>query len=167
MEQWNAYTKDGERTNIILARGMPIPRGLYHIVCETLVRHTDGDFLCMLRAKEKATFAGYYEATAGGSALLDETPEQCISRELREETGLTCTEFIPIAFHRYEDGQSLFYSYVCQVNCDKDSVVLQEGETEKYQWMNEDEFKELLSSGQLVPTQKRRYTEYYRKLGFL
>ena len=167
MEQWNAYTKDGELTDVILARGTPIPQGLYHIVCETLVCHADGDYLCMLRAKEKATFAGYYEATAGGSALMGETPEQCICRELREETGLLCTEFTPVALNRYEDGQSLFYSYVCEVNCDKESVVLQTGETEAYKWMDKEEFKKLLASDRIVPTQKQRYTEYYRKLGYL
>lgn len=49
MEKWNAYKKDGTLTDIILVRDEPIPEGLYHLVCEVLVRHVDGSYLCMYR----------------------------------------------------------------------------------------------------------------------
>ena len=42
------------------------------MVCEILVRHTDGDYLLMQRDFRKSNFGGYYEATAGGSALKGE-----------------------------------------------------------------------------------------------
>nr|MBQ4318214.1 NUDIX hydrolase [Clostridia bacterium] len=73
MEKWNAYTENGALINQILLRDEPIPDGLYHLVCEVLVRHVDGSYLCMKRDPSKPIYPGYYEATAGGSALMGET----------------------------------------------------------------------------------------------
>ena len=46
MELWDAYD---ENENIVgeLVRGEPIPTGLYHLVSEVLVKHTDGSYLLM------------------------------------------------------------------------------------------------------------------------
>lgn len=90
MEIWDGYYKDGTLANIDLVRGKPIPDGLYHLVCEVLVRHTDGDYLLMQRDLKKDIYPGFYEATAGGSALKGENKLDCIKRELFEETGIVC-----------------------------------------------------------------------------
>lgn len=66
MEIWDGYYKDGTLANVDLIRGESVPNGLYHLVCEVLVRHTDGDFLLMQRDFNKEMYAGFYEATAGG-----------------------------------------------------------------------------------------------------
>ena len=79
MELWDAYDRDEKRTGGELVRGEPIPDGLYHLVCEVLVRHADGDYLLMKRARSKKGYPGLYEATAGGSALKGEAPIDCIS----------------------------------------------------------------------------------------
>ena len=165
MEYWDAYTKDGTLVeDVVLARGCPIADGLYHMVCETLVLHRDGSILCMLRSRQKANYGGCYEASAGGSALRGETAVECIARELREETGLHCTRFTEVARNRYEDGHSLFFSFVCEVDCAKDAVQLQPGETDGYVWLSREEFAALLPTEKLVPTQKKRYSAYYRTL---
>lgn len=39
----------------------------------------------MHRARNKATFPDYFEATAGGAALCRETSEEAARRELKEE----------------------------------------------------------------------------------
>lgn len=88
MEIWDGYWEDGSLANIDLVRGEPIPNGIYHMVCEILVRHTDGDYLLMQRDFRKSNFGGYYEATAGGSALKGEDKITCAKRELFEETGI-------------------------------------------------------------------------------
>ncbi len=124
MERWDAYTKDGTLTDIVLIRGEAIPAGLYHLVCEVLVRHEDGSYLCMKRSMSKPNYPGYYEATAGGSALRGEDKVQCIKRELFEETGIVCNEFKEIGCYIYDEDHCVFYSYVCCVNCDKNSIKL-------------------------------------------
>lgn len=167
MELWDAYTRDGVPTGAALVRGEPIPDGLYHMVCEVLVRHTDGSYLCMERSRTKPNFPGYYEATAGGSALRGEDKRQCVRRELEEETGIHCDEFTQIGQTITDEGHSIFHSFVCTVDCPKDSVLLQEGETVGYRWMTEPEFIAFINSDAMVPTQKRRNRDYFVSLGYM
>ena len=87
MEIWDAYLADGTLAGCDLVRGEPIPKGLYHLVSEILVRHTDGDYLLMQRDTAKPNYGGWFEASAGGSALQGEDSLACALRELREETG--------------------------------------------------------------------------------
>lgn len=73
IELWDAYYENGTPANRDLVRGQPIPKGLYHLVSEVLVRHADGDYLLMQRDPRKPHFGGFFEATAGGSALRART----------------------------------------------------------------------------------------------
>ena len=61
--------------------------GVYHLVCDIIVRHTDGDYLIVQRDARKH-YGGMWEASAGGSAFAGESPLQCAARELFEETGI-------------------------------------------------------------------------------
>lgn len=166
MEIWDSYDENEIKTGKTYVRGERLPLGLYHLVCEVLVRHEDGDYLLMRRSAEKKHFPGYLEATAGGSALVGEDATDCIKRELFEECGITCEEFCEIG-HLFDDkNRAVFHSFICKVNCDKDSVKLQEGETCGYLWLNESEFISYLNSNEVIPTQRSRYLDYFKKIGY-
>ena len=167
MELWDAYTKDGIKTDRVLVRGEPIPDGCFHLVCEVLVRHEDGSILCMERAHSKPNYPGYFEATAGGSALQGEDALTCIKRELREETGLRCDRFEEINQTVDEINQTIYITYVCTVCCDQDAVCLQKGETESYVWMREADFALFLRSGKVIARQIARFLPYYKKMGWI
>ena len=47
VEKWDAYYEDGSMAGCDLIRGLPIPDGLYHLACECLVKHNDGEYLLM------------------------------------------------------------------------------------------------------------------------
>ena len=84
MEYWDAYDGEFRRMEgVSLVRGEDIPAGVYHLVCDVLVRHTDGSYL-LTRRDPRKHYGGLWEATAGGSALRGETPLDCARRELRE-----------------------------------------------------------------------------------
>jgi NADH pyrophosphatase NudC (nudix superfamily) len=167
MELWDAYDRNGNRTGETLVRGEPIPDGRYHLVCEVLVRHMDGSYLCMKRAQNKDLFPGRYEATAGGSALQGETALDCVRRELLEETGISCDEYALVAKAVFDDKRYIAYSYTCNVDVDKNAITFQEGETEEYKWLTEAEFIAFINSGEMLPTQYFRYREYFSKCGYL
>ena len=167
MELWDAYNRNGEKTGEILVRGEPIPEGRYHLVCEVLVRHMDGDYLCMIRSRKKPNYPLYPECTAGGSALMGDSPLDCIKRELREETGIEWDEFEEVNRTVRECYATIFHSYVCTVDWPKDKITLQEGETEGYQWLSEEQFIELLNSGRMIPGQPERMEHWFRKMGYL
>lgn len=73
MEIWDGYNADGTLAGVDLIRGEEIPKGLYHLVCEILVRHVDGDYLLMQRDFNKEGYPGYFEATAEARHLKART----------------------------------------------------------------------------------------------
>lgn len=165
MEIWDAYLADGTKAGIDLVRGEPIPKGLYHLVSDVLVRHQDGDYLLMQRSFEKPNYAGAWEATAGGSALKGEDALSCAIRETREETGLfgEVTEMRMPLF----DRDTVYFSFLCITNCDKHSVLCQPGETVAYRWVSEAEFIRFIHSGEMIERQKKRMTPWLRRMGYL
>ena len=167
MELWDAYTRNGAKTGGVLVRDQKMWPGIYHLVCDVLVRHVDGSYLCMIRSRQKPNYPLYPECTAGGSALLGEDPLTCVRRELREETGIEWEEFEEIDRTIREAGSSIFHSYICTVDWPKDRITVQEGETEAYQWLSEEEFIELLNSDRMIPGQPQRMEAWFRKMGYL
>ena len=165
MEIWDGYLKDGTLANRDLVRGEPIPKGLYHLVSEILIRHTDGDYLLMKRDTRKPNHGGYYEATAGGSALKGEDRLTCAKREVFEETGITAENITEIG--RYTSHDTIYYNYLCVTDCDKTSVVLQEGETIAYKWISEKEFITFINSNEMIPSQKDHYRQYFIAMDYV
>ena len=134
MELWDAYDKDFRKIQgITLIRGEAIPEGIFHLVCDVIVRHADGSYLLMQRDKRKH-FGGMWEATAGGSAIQNESPLECAARELQEETGITSDYLVEVGRVRSRD--TIYVEYLCVTDCKKDSVTLQEGETSAYKWVS-------------------------------
>ena len=154
MEIWDAYDSNFEIIDgMTLIRGEEgsIPDGIYHLVCHILVKHRDGTFLQMRRDLHKP-HPGMWEATAGGSALKGEKPLECAFRELREETGISVSEMKEIRRFVWDPTHCFYVEYICETDCDKDSIILQEGETIAYKWASADEIcnmkaDELLSEG--------------------
>lgn len=58
MEKWDLYTKDEKKTGKIVDKGALIPEGYYHIIVETLIKHTDGTYLVMQRSYDKKNIPG-------------------------------------------------------------------------------------------------------------
>ncbi|MCH5154820.1 MAG: NUDIX hydrolase [Clostridiales bacterium] len=139
MEIWDAYDKNFNKIeDFTIIRGEVIPDGMFHLVCDILVRHADGTYLLMQRDRNK-THGGMWEATAGGSALLGETPIDCAKRELLEETGISAQELTEVGTVVSEDTHSIYVEFLCVTNCEKHSITLQEGETIAYKWVTRNE----------------------------
>lgn len=165
MEIWDGYLKDGSLAKKDLIRGELIPNGLYHLVSEILVRHIDGDYLIMQRDFSKPNYGGYFEATAGGSALKGEDKYTCAKRELLEETGVIAISYEEIGCYISHD--TIYYTFLCITDCEKSSILLQEGETISYKWMSEKDFISFVNSDEIIPFQKIRYMDYFKKIGYI
>ena len=165
MEIWDGYFVDGSLANVDLIRGEQIPKGLYHLVCDVLVRHIDGDYLLMQRDFNKLNFGGFFEATAGGSVLKGEDRLSCAKRELFEETGIDSDSFELIG--RYISGDTIYYSFLCVTDWDKKAITLQKGETISYKWISENEFADFVKSSDMIDVQKERYKEFFASMGYV
>ncbi len=167
-EIWDLYDKMGRKSEFKKDRysDEPIPEGLYHIVCDLLVIHEDGTYLLTKRHDCKEVYPGYWEASAGGSAQEGESPLQCAVRELKEETGIDIdADKLELVDHSFsEKSRSTFFSYIARVNCKKDSIVLQEGETVAYKWLDKKEFLEYIDSEEAIKSHNMRYEKYIQTL---
>ena len=168
MEIWDLYDKDGNVTGETWERKsgnyLDIPDGRYHLVCDIMVAHRDGTFLLCLRHPDKDVYPGFWEAGAGGSAVKGETPEECARRELFEETGIKAGELELLGRHFRDRSHSIVYCYVTYTDCDKDSVVLQEGETVDYKWVNAKGLIEYADSDVCIKSSVERYKAFYDKV---
>ena len=162
MEVWDLYDEQGQKTGETWerSRAREIPEGRYHIVCDILIRHQDGDFLLTLRDPNKDIYPGCLEASAGGSALAGETPEDAACREMLEETGLTADKLMLIGTTLKPQSRSVIYAYLATVKCEKDSVRLQPGETVDYQWMDAPAFLRMIQEEPVLKIQYPRYKPY-------
>lgn len=158
MEIWDAYKQDGTLAGCDLIRGEAIPKGLFHLVSEIIVKHKDGMYLLMQRDWKKPNFPGLYEATAGGSALKGEEAYDAAVRELKEETGIEANELMQI--YKCTSKDTIYYGYICETDCDKESIAFQEGETISYLWLNKEEFLEFVESDKYIQSYKERMNGY-------
>lgn len=162
MEMWDLYDEQGRKTGETWerSRAREIPEGRYHIVCDILIRHRDGEFLLTRRDPEKDVYPGCLEASAGGSALAGESPEEGARREMLEETGLTADKLELIGTTWRPKSRSVIYAYLAVVDCDKHSVRLQEGETVDYRWMDTPTFLRMIQEEPVLKIQYPRYKPY-------
>lgn len=156
MEIWDAYDRQGVKTGTDLIRGEEIGEGLYHLVCEAVVRHRDGDYLLLRRDHRKEAYPGYEEIGAGGSALKGETPLQGALRELREESGIEAGGLEELYRTVNDESHAIHHGYLCVTDAPKDSVTLQEGETIGYRWVGREELVAFYDSDRCILTQRER-----------
>lgn len=167
-EIWDLFDRGGNRTGETFVRGFGnfrnIPEGRYHLVVDLLVIHTDGTFLLTKRSETKDVYPGYWEASAGGSAVSGEEPLQAAERELYEETGLRADslELVGVSFR--ENSHGLYYSYLAKVSGDKDRIVLQDGETTDYKWVDRTGFLSYVDSAEAMTAHNLRYESYINGL---
>ena len=158
MELWDAYDQRGNKLEGHLVRGMPIPAGVYHLVCCIVVRHIDGDFLLMRRSPEKEHYPNIWEIGAGGSVLRGETARDSARRELEEETGIVGGQWSSMG--RYLEDDTIYEGFLCVTDCQKDSVRLQEGETVDYRWLSREEFISFFDSSDCIARFRNRLGSY-------
>ena len=64
-------------------------------------------------------------------------------RELREETGIIAKEIKELKRIVHDGHHSLYVEYLYVTDCEKDSILLQEGETVDYKWIDRNDLLEM------------------------
>ena len=150
MELWDAYNENELKLDVNLIRGEKIPEGLFHVVVEVIVLHEDGTYLLVQRDWNKDKLPGLWEAGASGCVQKGETFEEGAKRELLEETGIVVDslKLINSTINQYE--QTIYKIYLCISNVDKESIVLQKGETIDFKWISAHELMNFIDSNCFV-----------------
>lgn len=153
MELWDAYNHKLIKTGDSLVRGQDIPNGLFHLVVEAIIQATDGSILFMKRDSQKPTYPGYYEASAGGSALRGEDSLTAIKREIQEETGLMVTKLTFFREAIKPKQHSIYHHFHALFDGDKESVTLQENETTDFKWIAKQDLQGFIQQELVIPKQ--------------
>ena len=160
MELWDAYKADGTLAGSTLIRGEEIPEGLCHAVAEVFVMHEDGTILLMQRDKNKPHYPGYWESSAGGAVRKGESFEHGARRELLEETGILAGELEPI--YKVFTPHTIYRGYLCKTNIEKNSILLQQGETIDYKWVSQHEFTDFFESDEFSDSLRERLNTFVK-----
>ena len=159
MELWDAYDREGNRLGFDLVRGEPLPEGAYHLVCQVLVRHENGDYLLMRRDWNKR-YGGLFELTAGGAVQKGEDAETAARRELFEETGISDGALVEFAGDTHDDYRYIVRRFFLQTACDPSSIVLQPEETVEYRWVSEAELTAILQTDAVTPYTPHHFARF-------
>lgn len=107
-----------------------------YVTCNVLlVRKFGGNKYVLLSQRHSGFGRGYY-TLPGGKQLGNESLESCVKRELREETGLSSEESIPISFYRMKvEGRPQVISIAALVSKYKGIVSTREpDENGEWKW---------------------------------
>ncbi len=103
----------------------------------------------------------------GGGLEKDETFEDCLKREVKEETNMKVLSFAPIGYQKVTDNESLAVfqlRYVCTVEPYGDFVSDPDGDVDQIKTINPEEFKEHIKWGEVGDRIFERAIEFKNKL---
>lgn len=163
MERWDLYYKDETPSGkTISKRYANMPPGLFHIIVETLVKHTDGTYLVTQRSFSKVESPGKYEGSAGGSVLAGENKISAAIREVKEETNLDISEVNPTYYHIYEDRGVINQGYLAVTSSPKDSIKYKSDETINHKWLTFDELIKFMQTDEYNENHRSRLLPYLK-----
>ena len=149
MEQWNLYDKHRNLLPDVHIRGQKIPDGMYHLVVHVCVFNSEGKMLICQRTDDREVWPSYWDVSAAGSALLNETSAQAAQRETYEETGL---------YHDFEQEQIYFtihgkdwFSDWYLIESEQREFHVQKEEVQAYRWASLSEILQMKKEGIFIP----------------
>ena len=155
MELWDLYTQDRQRTGLFHTRGEKMPKGYYRLVVHVCLFNSRGEMLIQERKATKNVWPGFYDISAGGSAIAGDTSAMAASRELYEELGLRRSfedrgALLTICFDNGFDDY-----YLLREDVEPSALRLQEEEVESARYATKEEVLSLIDGGRFVPYQKQ------------
>ncbi len=153
MELWDLYTENRVKTGETHVRGNPLPENKYHLVVNVWIKSSDGKYLISRRSRQKSRNPLKFE-TVGGAVLKGENSLKAAIRETKEEVGIDLSNISgKKIFHKnrphFRDMMDVWlFHYDGEVDLNKATTK----EVCETMWLSYDEIKDLLVSGELVPT---------------
>ena len=93
-----------------------------------------------------------------GVCETNEKPIDAAKRELFEETGIESDELIEIGLVLHYSHKTYYVDYLCITDADKNSIVLQDGETSAFKWVTAKELRSM-SRNELATMRQLNFIE--------
>ena len=149
MEKWNLYDKHRNLLPDVHIRGQQIPYGMYHLVVHICVFNAEGKMLICQRTDDREVWPTYWDVSAAGSALLNETSAQAAQRETVEETGLL-HDFNQEQIYFTIHGKDWFSDWYL-IETDQKEFQIQKEEVQDYRWASLSEIQHMKKEGTFIP----------------
>ena len=135
-ELWDVYTADKQKTGRSHRRGEQLDVGEYHLVTNGIIFNLAGQVLLQQRSFHKMSRPGLWTAEIGGSALVGETSQQALVRELLEEMNI-CVPAHQLRFLLTRRLSSWIEDwYAIKIDSETMSIRLQAAEVIAADWMS-------------------------------
>jgi len=154
MEIWDLHDKDRVKTGGTMVRGKENPtNGEYRIIVCIVVFNSKGQMLIQQRQPFKESWPGFWDITAGGSAVSGDTSQMAAARELLEEVGIRA-DFSDTPPHFTINTIWTFCDfYLVEKDVNIDNLQLQQDEVAQVKWATKQEIFEMMDDGSFVPYQ--------------
>lgn len=150
-ELWDVYSFDRRRTGRTTHRGEDLAPDEFHLVVHICVFDREGRMLIQKRNPQKRSWAGLWDLSAGGCALMGESSQQAAARELFEELGLEAdfSNTRPVLTINFEKGFDDVFEIEREL--EPEELRLQAEEVTQARWATLDEVCALLENDGFVP----------------
>ena len=154
MELWDLMDENRRLIGETLERGRELPQGRYHLVVHCILFNGNNEMLIQKRQPFKAGWPGLWDVTVGGSAVAGEDSRTAVTREVKEEIGLT-HEFTgaPAMSVTFSEGFDDFW-IVKRDDVDLSTLHLQESEVERVMWADRETIREMIDNRTFIPYEK-------------
>lgn len=151
LEMWDLYNGKREKTGKALPRGIPVPKGLYHLTVSAWIVNSQGQYLLSQRHPQKA-YPLCWECT-GGCVLAGEDSLSGAVREVREELGIILNQSNAKKIYqaKREETQDFYDVWLFHADIDISEIDVQETEVVGVQWVNRNVLIDMLHRGKLHP----------------
>lgn len=151
MEFWDVYDINRNKTNRKALRGENLKSDDFHLVVHACIFNSNGDMLIQQRQSFKEGWANMWDLTVGGSALVEETSQLAVQRELYEELGIDM-DFHKIRPHltiNFEKGFDDVYLIEKEINLD--TLNLQFDEVQNVRWESKEKILTMIKNSNFIP----------------
>ena len=162
-ELWDVYDENGNKTGQLHERGIPLPKGAYHLVVHIWIVNAKGEYLITKRSPG-ISWAGFWQAT-GGSATTGDDSLSAALRETKEEIGIDLDPANGFLFeHRREEyahtqGGGFIDAWLFRQEIALDDIALQPEETCDAMWATPETILQMRAEGTFLPPRMNPYLE--------
>lgn len=159
MELLDLYDDNGNKLNKTVERGKQYKKGRI-MLSIVFIKNNKNEYLIQKTSIEKG---GDY-STTGGHVTINETPLECIKREIKEELGLDVKkeDLKFISLEKHQAAPCLFSIYELNNNIDINKLTLQKEEVEKVEWLTKEEILKLIENNQFKESHGYLFKKYER-----